>query len=284
MRDEFFQEEFLSPGVRSCPGCAAVLTARLVLKVLGPRTIAAAPAGCLATVGASNLHSAWRIPFVHTLFESVAAITTGIRHGLDALRKEGIHVVAFAGDSGSLDIGLQALSGAAARNENILHICYDNEVAMNTGGQANSSSPHKAITPTTPLGFPYFKKNGPRIMAEHGIPYVATASVSHPQDLMEKVRKAKHIKGMKYIHVLAPCFEAWGFEPKDTIKAAKLAVESGVWVLFEIEEGQYRLSHRPCPRVDVKEYLSMQARFSHLTETDFKQIQMDVYKYWSETE
>jgi len=281
---EFSKEEFLSPGVRSCPGCAAVLTVRLALKILGSQTIVAAPAGCLATVGASNLRSAWRVPFVHTLFESVSAITTGIRHGLDALGKEDIYVVAFAGDSASLDIGFQALSGAAARNENILHICYDNEVAMNTGGQANLSSPHKAITPTTPLGSIYFKKNGPRIMAEHGIPYVATASVSHPEDFMQKVFKAKKIKGMRYIHVLAPCFKAWGFESKNTIKVAKSAVESGLWALYEIEDRHYRVSYKPRLRTDVKSYLLMQARFSHLTEDDIKQIQREVDKYWSEIE
>jgi pyruvate ferredoxin oxidoreductase beta subunit len=197
-----------------------------------------------------------------------------------------ITVVGWAGDGGTVDIGLQALSGAAERETNFIYICYDNEAYGNTGLQRSGATPYGAWTTTTPTGKKERKKNMPLIMAAHKIPYVATACPSYPVDFVNKLRKAKEIKGTKYIHVLAPCPTGWRYDTSKTVEIGRLAVQTGIWVLYEIENGRFRLNPPSDRLIDkskrkpVKEYLAMQDRFRHLTEADIEKIQTWVDEDW----
>lgn len=261
----------------ACEGCGALPVADLLAEMLGPKMAVICPASCAATFSLSYTNASWKVPFVHWIFESAPAAATGLRHAYDARGMRDVHVVCFAGDSGTVDIGFQALSGAASRNENILYICYDNEVAMNTQGQATASSPARAKTPTTPAGVRTLKKDVPRIMAAHGAPYVATAAVSHLEDYRKKLRRAAQIRGFRYLHVLSPCPIAWGYPHQDTMAVTQAAVETGMWLLYDVDQGRMKLSYRPKRRRPVKEYLKLQRRFGHLTprEVQFLQKQVD---------
>jgi len=192
-------------------------------------------------------------------------------------KDEKITVFAVAGDGGTADIGFGALSGAAERNDDGIYFCYDNEAYMNTGIQRSSQTPLKSWTTSTLEGKPQPKKDLPKIMADHRIPYVATASVGFPDDLIMKTKKAKDmIGGFRYIHTQGPCAPGWRFSENKVIEIARLAVECGMWLLYEVEDGNLRLTYKPTPRKPVKEYLSKQGRFSHLTEDDIKEIQSQV--------
>ncbi len=281
-RDEMLFETPPAIVGTGCMGCGIVMAVQIALPVLGRRTVVAAPASCLATIGASPARSSWKVPFIHCLFESAPALTSGLKAAYEALGKGDIAVVTFAGDSGTLDIGFQALSGQAARNDDVIHICCDNEVAMNTGGQANMASPYGAVTLTTPSGVPYFKKDGPAIMAAHGIPYVATAAVSHPDDLAEKVRKAKGMSGMRYLHVITPCPLAWQYDPEETVEISRLAVESGLWRLYEVVRGAERTTYVPGKRVPVRDCFRKQGRFNALGDEKIEQLQQQVDAAWEE--
>ncbi|MFQ5882884.1 MAG: thiamine pyrophosphate-dependent enzyme [Candidatus Methylomirabilales bacterium] len=264
----------------ACEGCGALPAADLLAGMLGPKMAVICPASCAATFSLSYTHASWKVPFVHWIFESAAAAATGLRHAYDARGMKDVEVVCFAGDSGTMDIGLQALSGAASRNENILYICYDNEVAMNTQGQATSSSPAKARTPTTPWRVSTLKKDGARIMAAHGAPYVATAAVSHLEDYRRKLRRAAEIKGFRYLHLLTPCPIAWGYPHPDTIDVARAAVETGVWMLYEIDHGRMKLTYRPKKRRPIQEYLRLQRRFAGLKPSEIRFLQRQVDGSW----
>jgi len=276
------RKEPLLAGTTGCPGCGALITAHWVLEALGSNIVVIVPAGCLATVGASGLRSAWPVPFVHSLFESAPAVATGIRHALDLRGRPDTQVVVLAGDSATLDIGFQALSGMATRGENILYICYDNEAAMNTSGQANGASPRCALTPTTPAGHPGLKKDGPGLMVAHRIPYVATASISHRDDFMGKLKKAARIPGPRYIHVLSPCPTFWDYPPDRTVEVAGESVEGGLWQLFEWEDGKVRVTYRPQPRIPLRDYFAMQGRFRGMKTEEVEQIQRQVDSFWGE--
>ncbi|MFQ5961689.1 MAG: thiamine pyrophosphate-dependent enzyme [Candidatus Methylomirabilales bacterium] len=264
----------------ACEGCGALPAAGLLADMLGPKMAVICPASCAATFSLSYTSASWKVPFVHWIFESAPAAATGLRHAYDARGMRDVHVVCFGGDSGTADIGFQALSGAAIRNENILYVCYDNEVAMNTQGQATSSSPIRARTPTTPAGVPTLKKDVPSIMAAHGAPYVATAAVSHLEDYRKKLRRAAQIRGFRYLHVLTPCPIAWGYPHQETIEVTQAAVETGLWVLYEIDQGRMKLTYRPKRRRPVKEYLVLQRRFAHLTPRDVHLLQKRVDGGW----
>lgn len=264
----------------TCEGCGALPAADLLAETLGPKMAVICPASCAATFSLSYTSASWKVPFVHWIFESAPAAATGLRHAYDARGMRDVHVVCFAGDSGTLDIGFQALSGAASRNENILYICYDNEVAMNTQGQATSSSPARARTPTTPRGVQTLKKDAPRIMAAHGVPYVATAAVSHLDDYRQKLRRSAKIRGFRYLHVLTPCPIAWGYPHESTIGVTRAAVETGMWMLYEIEDGRVTLTYRPKRRRPVGEYLRLQRRFAHLGPRDAQLLQKQVDVGW----
>ena len=272
------EEEFLAPGHRGCAGCGATVGVRLALKVLGKNTVAVSSTGCLEVITTPYPETAWRIPWIHVAFENAAAVASGVERALKAKGRDDVNVVAFAGDGGTADIGLQALSGAMERSHNIIYICYDNEAYMNTGIQRSASTPYGASTTTSPHGKESFgedrpKKNMPLIMAAHGVPYVATASISYPEDFMEKVRKAKETDGPAYIHLHQPCTTGWGFDPAKTVELGRLAVETGSWILYEIEDGDFRVTYRPVQRKPVEEYLNAQKRFRHLTEEQKARIQ-----------
>jgi pyruvate ferredoxin oxidoreductase beta subunit len=278
---EISDKEFLAPGHRACAGCGATIGVRLALKVLGENTIAISATGCLEVITTPYPETAWEIPWMHVAFENAAAVASGVEAALKSQGKSDTTVVVFGGDGGTADIGLQALSGAMERGHNLIYICYDNEAYMNTGIQRSGATPFGASTTTSPHGKESFgedkpKKNMPMIMAAHGVPYVATASISYPEDFMKKVKKAAEVDGPAYIHLQQPCTTGWGYSPAKTIELGRLAVETGSWILYEIEEGEFKVTYRPIQRKLVNEYLNAQKRFKHLTDLEKDLIQSHV--------
>ncbi|MDR1922642.1 MAG: pyruvate synthase subunit beta [Candidatus Adiutrix sp.] len=270
-RNEFFL------GHKACAGCGASLAVRIALKTLGERAVATLPAGCMSAVGFNFPQLAFANNAIISTFAGTASMMTGIAAGLRRRGEKDVAVVGFAGDGGTADIGIQALSGAIDRNDDILYICYDNEAYMNTGIQKSSLTPFGAATTTTPAGRnirgnPGKKKNMFAIVAAHGIPYAATASVGYILDYARKVEKAARIRGTKYIHVLAPCPTGWGYDVADTVEIAREAVDCGLWPLQEFEAGEFRLNRKPGNIAGVKDYLKRQGRFRHLTDADMERI------------
>jgi pyruvate/2-oxoacid:ferredoxin oxidoreductase beta subunit len=260
------EEEILKQGHLACPGCGAMPFVRLLLKVFGPQTILVVPACCYAVIDGPFPYSASGVPVMHCAFETAASSASGIRAALDMNGKHDVQVVAFAGDGGTFDIGLQSLSAAAERNENFLYVCYDNEAYMNTGIQRSSATPLGAWTTTTPDETPKSepKKNLGRIMAAHGIPYFATASLAYPDDLVAKLEKAKQIHGFRMIHYFCPCPTGWKADSRHMVKLARLAVQSGVFPLYEVVNGKkWTITQQP-KHAEVQEYFSIQGRFKHL--------------------
>lgn len=280
------EEEYLLPGNRSCPGCALSLAYRHILKALAGQAIITVPASCLTVLmGMYPLTSA-SVPCVNTPFASTGAAATGLVAGLKAVGRRGLTVAAIAGDGGTCDIGIQSLSGAAEREEDFIYICYDNEGYMNTGNQRSGSTPSGAVSGTTPLGKPQNQKDIIAIMEAHGIPYLATASATYPLDLYKKVRKAKEISGTRFIHVFTPCPPGWRFPSSDTIEIGKLAVETGLVALYEIENGIFRLtsaSESLALKGNLKplsEYLGRQGRFKNLTQPQINEWQDRINTRW----
>jgi len=276
-------EEYMNPGHLACQGCGATLAMRYVLKALGQRTVLCIPACCWSVIDGPFPYSCLDVPIFHCAFETAAASASGVKAGLEMVGDKETTVVAWAGDGGTFDIGLQALSGTAERNDNIIYVCYDNEAYMNTGIQRSSATPYGAWTTTTPVK--HFKdqpkKDIVAIMAAHAIPYVATASVAYPEDLYRKMKKAKDIKGTRFFHIFAPCPSGWKSRPEDTIKLARLAVQTCYFPLYEIEWGEkYTLNIKPREKKPVIEYLRLQGRFSHLTEKEINLIQAEVDRKW----
>ncbi len=280
-------KEYFSPGHRGCQGCGPALAIRHVFKALGPNTIVANATSCSEIISSPYPQTAWKIPWIHVAFENAAAVATGIEAGYKAMMRKGripqekITFVALAGDGGTGDIGLQALSGAMERGHDFIYICYDNEAYMNTGIQRSGLTPFGASTTTSPAGKVSkgqntWKKDMPAIAAAHHIPYVATACPSYPIDLYNKVAKAAAIEGPAYIHILAPCPTGWRCPSDSTIEVGRMAVESGLFNLFEIVDGKKRLTLRVPHRRPVKDYLKAQGRFRHLTEEDIQLIQEKV--------
>lgn len=287
------KEEFFAPGHRACIGCAEALAVRLAAKALGPNTIIVAATGCMEIVASQMPWTSWRLPWIHTLFENTAAVASGIESGLKTMMakgkraKEDIHVAATAGDGGTSDIGLQALSGALERGHKFLYICWDNEAYMNTGIQRSSSTPYGASTTTAPagkqsIGQMTWKKNLPAIVAAHNIPYVATACPSYPFDFMDKVAKGAAVDGPAYIHVFSVCPTGWRSAPEMAIELGRLAVQTGVFPIYEIENGKYKINVNTPRRKPVADYLKPQGRFRHLSEQEIKLIQDRVDKEYNE--
>ena len=269
--DEFFY------GHKACAGCGGSLAVRIALKVLGEKAVAVLPAGCMSAVGFNYPQLAFANNAIISTFAGTASMMTGVLAGLKARGIEDAVVVGFAGDGGTADIGIQALSGAIDRNDNVIYICYDNEAYMNTGIQKSSLTPFGARTTTTPAGKNIRgnlrpKKNLFEIIAAHDIPYAATASVGFLPDFMNKVEKATKIQGTKFIHVIAPCPTGWGVKTDETVEVAKEIVESGLWYLAEYEDGKFHLSYRPKEFSSVEDYLRRQSRFRHLTNEDIEEI------------
>ena len=276
-------EEYLAPGHRACVGCAEELAVRLVVKALGKDIIIANATGCTEIVSSPFPYTSWRVPWIHTLFENTAAVASGIESGITALSRKGKYtsktkVVAMGGDGATADIGIQALSGALERKHNFIYFCFDNEAYMNTGVQRSSATPFGASTTTSPagsasIGQTTWKKNMPAIAAAHDIPYVATACPSYPFDLINKVNKAKNINGPSYIHILAVCPTGWRSAPNLSVDLGRLAVRTGVFPLYEIENGIYALNVDPAQLRPVEDYLKLQGRFRHLSAEHIAQIQ-----------
>ncbi|HDN81970.1 MAG TPA: 3-methyl-2-oxobutanoate dehydrogenase subunit beta [Methanomicrobia archaeon] len=275
------EEELMYEGTVDCQGCGAGLAMRYALKALGKKTFVVIPACCWSIIAGPFPTSALQVPLYHTAFETAAVVSSGIKAALD-IKGIDATVMAWAGDGGTFDIGIQALSGVAERNEDIIYVCYDNEAYMNTGIQRSSATPYKAWTTTTPRNYPKArpKKDIDEILVAHDIPYVATASVAYPEDFIRKLQKAKKIKGTKFIHVLAPCPTGWRSLPQHTIKLARLAVQTNIFPLYEVENGKYKINIKPKNPKPVEEYLKLQGRFRHLTEENIKEIQEATNKKW----
>jgi len=279
-------KEYFAPGHRACMGCGEALAVRLVCKALGRNVIIANATGCMEIVSSQLPYTSWEVPWIHTLFENTAAVASGIEAGIKVLSRKGKYsrktkVVAMAGDGGTVDIGLQALSGAMERGHDLIYICFDNEAYMNTGIQRSSATPFGASTTTSPagkisIGQTSWKKNMPAIAAAHDIHYVATACHSYPFDLMNKISKAMKVEGPSYIHVLSVCPTGWRLPSDLTIRAGRLAVETGIFPLYEVEEGKYTLNVDFPQLRPVEDYFKLQGRFRHLTKETIAQIQARV--------
>lgn len=280
-------EEYLLPGNPSCSGCGAALALRIALKTLGPNVVLIVPAGCAVVIQGSLPKTSFNVPTLNVPFASAASVAQGVAAALKVKGVKDVHVVCWAGDGATSDIGLSALSGAAQRNANILYICYDNEAYMNTGIQASGLTPYGAWTTTTPRMKEWPKKNLGHIMSAHGVPYVATATISSPLDYIEKLRKAMRYEGFRFIHVLTPCPPGWRFPAEKTVEVARLAVETGMWILYEVEEGKLRLTGPSKRLMDrggrkpVIEYLKAQGRFSNLTEEEVANLQKMIDDLWN---
>jgi pyruvate ferredoxin oxidoreductase beta subunit len=278
------KKERFNPGHRACIGCGEALAVRLVCKALGDNVIVANATGCMEIVSSQLPYTSWSVPWIHTLFENTAAVASGIQAGLKAMNRKGsrslpdVKIIAIAGDGGTSDIGLQALSGALERGHNFLYICFDNEAYMNTGIQRSSSTPYGATTTTSPagkvsIGQFSWKKDMPAIAVAHNISYVATACPSYPVDLMTKVEKAVDVNGPAYLHVLSVCPTGWRCPTDLTIRMGRLAVETGMFPLYEVENGKYKLSVDLSELRPVTDYTKLQGRFRHLSEEILDEIQ-----------
>jgi len=276
-------EEYMNSGHLACQGCGATLAMRYVLKALGPKTALCIPACCWSVIDGPFPYSSLDVPIFHCAFETAASSASGVKAGLEMVGDMETTVVAWAGDGGTFDIGIQALSGAAERNDDILYVCYDNEAYMNTGIQRSSATPYGAWTTTTPVK--HFKdrpkKDIVAIMAAHQIPYVATASVGYPEDLLKKVKKANSFQGTKFLHIHAPCPTGWKSRPEDTVKLARLVVQTAIFPLYEIEEGEkFTLNIKLREKKPINEYLQLQGRFRHLQEDEIMSMQKNVDIKW----
>ncbi len=275
--------ELFYPGHSSCAGCPAAIAIRAILNAAGKNTVISNATSCSEIISTPYPMSSWGVPYIHVLFETAASVASGIEAALKKLGKEA-NVIALAGDGGTYDIGLQALSGMVDRGHDVLYICYDNECYANTGIQRSSATPYAAWTTTSPsgrvsIGNETFKKPIAEMMAVQGAPYVATSSVGYPEDIEAKVKKALSIKGPKFIVIHAPCPLAWRFEAPNTVNVAKLAVETGMWVLYEIENGRLKITKEPSGK-KVDEYIKAQGRFKHVTEKETKKMQKRVDEDW----
>jgi pyruvate/2-oxoacid:ferredoxin oxidoreductase beta subunit len=274
------QPNLLRTGHAACAGCGLAIGMKLVLQAMGPRTIAVIVPSCEGAIGGVYPNTSYGVSTIHSAFEIAAPTAAGIANGLKIQGKSEIQVVAFAGDGGTFDIGLQALSGATNNNEDFIYVCLDNEAYMNTGIQVSSATPSYAWTGTTPEGNRRRKKNIMEIMAAHYNPYSATATIGFPRDLQQKITKAKSIRGTKFIHMLVPCPTGWRTSPDISPELSILAVETNVFPLFEVEGGKrYTLNYEP-RGLPVEDYLSKQGRFKHLREEEVNHIQEEVDEEW----
>jgi pyruvate/2-oxoacid:ferredoxin oxidoreductase beta subunit len=282
MQTDVMDREFVHSGHVGCPGCGATIAMRFVLKALGEKTMMVLPACCWSVIAGPYPQSALKIPVIHAAFETGGATATGVRAALDMQGDTETTVLTWAGDGGTFDIGFQALSGAVERNENFLYVCYDNEAYMNTGIQRSSSTPYGAWTTTT-TGQDWKrlrKKNIVEVLVAHRIPYVATASIAFPDDLLRKAQKAKETKGSRFLHIYASCPTGWRIPSEMSVKIARMAVQTNIFPLYEVEDGlRYTINYKPREYL-VREYFRLQGRFRHLTDQDLDQIQQMVNEDW----
>ncbi|HOX24910.1 MAG TPA: thiamine pyrophosphate-dependent enzyme [Candidatus Krumholzibacteria bacterium] len=273
-------DDLLSGGHRACAGCTGANILRQVMLTAGHNTVVGGATGCMEVITTIFPYTAWKTSFIHSAFENAAATVSGVETAYRSLRKHGelppaaakaerMNFIAFGGDGGTYDIGLQSLSGAMERGHNLLYVCYDNEAYMNTGIQRSSATPFGAHTSTAPAGKvkqgkEQDRKDLTKILVAHNIPYVAQTTPYHWKDLATKVEKALAVDGPAFINVLMPCTVGWGFPPELGVEVAKQAVETNFWPLFEVENGRYIINKKPKDRVPIVEWLKPQARFKHL--------------------
>jgi pyruvate ferredoxin oxidoreductase beta subunit/2-oxoisovalerate ferredoxin oxidoreductase beta subunit len=270
----------IRPGHSACAGCGLVVAMKLVLQVMGPRTITVIVPSCEGSTSGVYPNTCLAMPSFHSAFEIAAPTAAGIANALKILGKTDIQAVAFAGDGGTFDIGLAALSGVTMNNDDIIYVCLDNEAYMNTGIQVSSATPSFAWTGTTPKGNPRRKKHIMDIMAAHYNPYSATATIGFPHDLRRKIAKVKGIRGTKFIHMLAPCPTGWRMASDLSPDVSRLAVETNIFPLYEVEDGvRYTINHEPL-KLPVEEYLLKQGRFKHLKKEEIQRIQKDADDEW----
>lgn len=276
--------EPLSPGHRACQGCGEVLALRLAMKALGENVIMCSATGCMEIITSPFPQTAWKVPWIHVAFENAAAVASGVEGAYKAMNRKGkinspdTVFVGYGGDGATMDIGIQALSGALERGHNFVYMCFDNEAYMNTGIQRSSGTPFGAGTTTSPpgkksIGQSTWKKNLAAIAVAHNIPYVATATPAFPVDLMNKVKKAAMVPGPAYLHIYSPCPTGWRCGIDESVQVARLAVQSKVFPLYEVIDGQYVLSRKVAKPKPITEYFKPQRRFRHLTEADVAKIQ-----------
>ncbi len=294
LKDLVNKPEILSPGHRLCAGCGASIAVRQILSASDDPVVVACATGCLEVATTIYPYTSWRSPFIHNAFENAAATISGVETMYQSLRKQGkidkeIKFIAFGGDGGTYDIGLQSLSGALERGHNFVYVCYDNEAYMNTGIQRSSATPRGAWTTTTPVGevIPgktQYRKDLTGIIAAHNIPYAAQASIWRWNDLIDKAHKAFYTKGPAFLNVLSPCHRGWRFPLEDTIKISKLAVQTNFWPLYEVENGKYKLNYKPKERLPITEWMKPQGRYKHLltpeNESIVEEIQQEVDDNW----
>ena len=285
-------EELFTSGHRLCAGCGAGIIARMTMKALRGPTIVVNATGCLEVASTIYPYTAWKVSWVHIAFENAAAVASGIEAAYKAMMKRNawgkkVDIIAFAGDGGTFDIGIQALSGALERGHDFLYICYDNEAYMNTGIQRSGATPHGAATTTSPAGTkipgkPEFKKDLIGICAAHGIEYAATASPAYWNDYITKVRKALEVDGPAVIHVFSPCPVGMRFDSSKSIEVARLAVQTRYWPVYEVENGRYKLNIKVPKPKPVSEFLKIQGRFKHLFQPKFKYVIDEIQKHVDE--
>jgi pyruvate ferredoxin oxidoreductase beta subunit len=279
------EHELFSPGHTGCAGCGAPIVARIILKVGGPDTIVCNNTGCMEVFTTPHPRTSWKVPWIHAAFENAAAVASGVDKGLKKLgTREKTNLVVLGGDGSTFDIGFGALSGALERGHKFTYVCYDNEAYMNTGIQRSGATPKYASTTTTPAGKAIhgkkeFAKPLPFIVAAHGA-YTATANVAFPQDLAAKLKKSFEFNGPSYIQVFSPCPTGWKHPTDQSIEIAKLAFNTNIYPLYEIENGKLKINRKPTKFVPVEEYLMRQGRFKHLSKEDIADVQQHVNANW----
>ncbi|HSV42606.1 MAG TPA: thiamine pyrophosphate-dependent enzyme, partial [Methanomassiliicoccales archaeon] len=281
------QGDLLTSGHGACVGCGLSTAVNNVLRILGPDTVVYAPACCFLVFTAMYPTSALKLPFIYSAFENTGAVISGLSAGFRRQGKK-VNVVGFAGDGGTFDIGLQAVTGAAERNDDVIYVCVDNEAYMNTGTQRSGSTPFGAWTTTTPVGKKVqgkreHKKDMMAAIMAQDVPYAATLSIAHMNDFVRKVEKAKSMEGFRFLHIMTPCNSGWKTEPSATYDLARLAVETGMWTLYEIENGEKRITYRPKEMMPVENYLRLQGRFKHMSKEDVEILQKWLCKKWNKS-
>jgi len=289
--------ERLAPGHRLCAGCGASIIVRQMMAAIDDPVVLANATGCLEVATTIYPYTAWRVPWIHNAFENAASTISGVEAAYRSMVRQGkiedenVKFIAYGGDGGTYDIGLQALSGAVERGHQFLYVCYDNGAYMNTGIQRSSATPFGAHTTTSPAGKvvpgkKQFRKDLTKIMAAHDIPYVAQAAPSKWRDLMEKTRKAVNCNGPAFMNVLSSCNRGWRHGTDETIEVTQLAVDTCYWPLYEVEDGEWRLTYKPREKLPIKKWLERQGRFRHLFKPQnrhlIEQMQVEIDRRWEE--
>lgn len=290
--------EIFASGHRACAGCLGAVGIHEVVRATKKDVVLGFATGCMEVVSTIFPYSSWEVPYIHVAFENAAAVVSGAEAAYRSFKKQGkiekdkeISFIAFGGDGGTYDIGFQSLSGAMERGTNMLYVCYNNQAYMNTGVQRSSATPPGANTATDPIGKVssgkrQFPKDLTEIMVAHDIPYVAQAAVHHWKDVAAKVEKALSIPGPKFINLLAPCTLGWKYSAEEGLDVSRLATDTCLWPLYEVENGVYRLTYKPKEKKPISEWMAGQGRFKHLSKSEAGQkmvedFQAEIDRKWN---